>query len=121
MALGDFGRPAAIRLLVLVDRGGRELPIQADYAGLALTDISADYRVNVRLKEVDGVDEIVVEPRRSFRLSCPETRQTKGLMPTSHKPHWTRKHLLGLEELTSEELRTLLDTADSFKGGRSGR
>jgi len=62
-ALGDFGRPAVIRLLVLVDRGGRELPIQADYVGLALQNIPREHRVNVRLKEVDQIDEIVVEPR----------------------------------------------------------
>ena len=60
-ALGDFGRPAMIRLLVLVDRGGRELPIQADYTGLTLKDVPKDHRVNVRLREVDGSDEIVVE------------------------------------------------------------
>jgi pyrimidine operon attenuation protein/uracil phosphoribosyltransferase len=62
-ALSDFGRPAVIRLLVLVDRGGRELPIQADYVGLALQNIAREHRVNVRLKEVDQIDEIVVEPR----------------------------------------------------------
>jgi pyrimidine operon attenuation protein/uracil phosphoribosyltransferase len=62
-ALGDFGRPAVIRLLVLADRGGRELPIQADYVGVTLKDVPRDYRVNVRLKEVDQVDEIVVEPK----------------------------------------------------------
>lgn len=62
-ALGDFGRPAVIRLLVLADRGGRELPIQADFVGLALKDVPRDHRVNVHLKEVDQVDEIVVEPR----------------------------------------------------------
>jgi pyrimidine operon attenuation protein/uracil phosphoribosyltransferase len=62
-ALGDFGRPSSIRLLVLADRGGRELPIQADFVGLTLKDVPRDYRVNVRLKESDQVDEIVVEPK----------------------------------------------------------
>jgi pyrimidine operon attenuation protein / uracil phosphoribosyltransferase len=62
-ALSDFGRPAVIRLLVLADRGGRELPIQADFVGLTLKDVPRDYRVNVRLKEVDQVDQITVEPR----------------------------------------------------------
>jgi pyrimidine operon attenuation protein/uracil phosphoribosyltransferase len=61
-ALADFGRPSAIRLAVLVDRGGRELPIQADFVGLTLKEVPADHRVNVRLAEVDGRDEIVVEP-----------------------------------------------------------
>ncbi|HEY7115326.1 MAG TPA: bifunctional pyr operon transcriptional regulator/uracil phosphoribosyltransferase PyrR [Tepidisphaeraceae bacterium] len=62
-ALSDFGRPAIIRLLVLADRGGRELPIQADFVGLTLKDVPRDYRVNVRLKETDHTDEITVEPR----------------------------------------------------------
>jgi pyrimidine operon attenuation protein/uracil phosphoribosyltransferase len=62
-ALSDFGRPSAIELAVLVDRGGRELPIQADFVGLTLEDVPRDHRVNVRLTENDGRDEIVVEPR----------------------------------------------------------
>jgi pyrimidine operon attenuation protein / uracil phosphoribosyltransferase len=62
-ALSDFGRPAVIRLLVLADRGGRELPIQADFVGVTLKDVPRDYRVNVRLKETDQKDEITVGPR----------------------------------------------------------
>ena len=62
-ALSDFGRPSMVRLAVLVDRGGRELPIQADFVGLTLQDVPRDYRVNVRLSETDGRDEILVEPR----------------------------------------------------------
>lgn len=61
--LNDFGRPSAIRLAVLVDRGGRELPIQPDFFALKLPEIPKDYRVNVHLKETDGVDEIVVEKK----------------------------------------------------------
>lgn len=59
----DFGRPSAIRLCVLVDRGGRELPIQPDFVALKLPNVPPEHRVNVRLREMDGVDEIVVEPR----------------------------------------------------------
>jgi pyrimidine operon attenuation protein / uracil phosphoribosyltransferase len=62
-ALSDFGRPSAIRLVVIVDRGGRELPIQADFVGLTLRDVPDDHRVNVRFAETDGRDEILVEPR----------------------------------------------------------
>jgi pyrimidine operon attenuation protein/uracil phosphoribosyltransferase len=61
--LTDFGRPSAIRLCVLVDRGGRELPIQPDFVALKLPGVPPEHRVNVRLSEVDHVDEIVVEPR----------------------------------------------------------
>ena len=59
----DFGRPSVIRLAVLVDRNGREVPIRPDYVGLALKDVPREYRVNVRLVEEDGMDEVVVEPR----------------------------------------------------------
>ena len=61
--LNDFGRPSVIRLAVLVDRGGRELPIQPDFVGVKLVDVPTDYRVNVRLKEIDGDDGIVVEKK----------------------------------------------------------
>lgn len=64
-ALADFGRPSVIRLAVLVDRqGGRELPIQADFAALRLSDVPAGGRINVKLDEDDGVDEVRVEPAR---------------------------------------------------------
>ena len=62
--LNDFGRPSAIRLAVLVDRGGRELPIQPDFVGLTERDVPADHVVKVRLRETDGMDEIVIEPLR---------------------------------------------------------
>ena len=65
-ALSDFGRPSAIRLAVLVDRGGRELPIQPDIVGLTQTDVSMDHVVKVKLQETDGVDEIVIEPKRKY-------------------------------------------------------
>lgn len=61
--LMDFGRPSAVRLATLVDRGGREIPIQPDFVGLVLSDVPRDHRVNVRLNEIDGKDEISVEPR----------------------------------------------------------
>jgi pyrimidine operon attenuation protein / uracil phosphoribosyltransferase len=56
-ALNDLGRPRAVRLAVLVDRGHRELPIRADHVGKNLPT-SLQERVRVRLTEVDGVDEI---------------------------------------------------------------
>jgi pyrimidine operon attenuation protein/uracil phosphoribosyltransferase len=62
-ALSDFGRPSVVRLVVLVDRGGRELPIQPDFVALKMADVPTGQRVKVRLSEVDGVDEIVVGPK----------------------------------------------------------
>ena len=63
-ALSDFGRPSAIRLAVLVDRGGRELPIQPDFVALTLSDVPKDHRVNVHFAETDGADQILVEPKQ---------------------------------------------------------
>lgn len=55
----DFGRPRRVLLAVLVDRGGRELPIQADVVGLRTTTAAAD-RVDVLVQELDGRDSVEV-------------------------------------------------------------
>jgi pyrimidine operon attenuation protein/uracil phosphoribosyltransferase len=62
-ALADFGRPAAVRLAALVDRGGRELPIQPDAVALRLPAITADQVVKVKMTERDGYDGIEIEAR----------------------------------------------------------
>jgi len=59
-ALIDFGRPSAIQLVALVDRGHRELPIRADYVGRNIPT-SRQQSVQVRLTEIDGKDEVEVE------------------------------------------------------------
>lgn len=59
-ALIDYGRPRNIQLVVLVDRGHRELPIKADYVGKNLPTSLAQ-SVQVRLRETDGVDEVLLE------------------------------------------------------------
>ena len=56
----DFGRPRAIQLVVIVDRGHRELPIKADYVGKNLPTSHTE-SVAVRLVETDGCDEVVIE------------------------------------------------------------
>jgi pyrimidine operon attenuation protein/uracil phosphoribosyltransferase len=61
-ALIDFGRPQAIQLAVLVDRGHRELPIRADYVGKNVPT-RKDEEVQVRLAETDGEDAVVVGER----------------------------------------------------------
>jgi pyrimidine operon attenuation protein/uracil phosphoribosyltransferase len=58
-ALIELGRPAAIELAVLVDRGHRELPIRADYVGKNVPT-AEDEQIEVRLQETDGVDEVVL-------------------------------------------------------------
>lgn len=59
-ALGEYGRPRLVRLAVLVDRGHRELPIRADYVGKNLPS-AASQSIRVRLRELDGVDEVAIE------------------------------------------------------------
>lgn len=59
-ALQDIGRPSAVRLAALVDRGHRELPIRPDFVGKNLPS-SREERVNVRLAEVDGTEEVTIE------------------------------------------------------------
>jgi pyrimidine operon attenuation protein/uracil phosphoribosyltransferase len=63
----DYGRPARVQLAALVDRGHRELPIRPDYVGKNIPT-SKQQRVNVRVEEVDGHDEVTVGP-------APERRQ----------------------------------------------
>jgi len=59
-ALIDFGRPKAIQLICLIDRGHRELPIKADYVGKNLPT-SLTESVQVKLQEIDGTDEVVLQ------------------------------------------------------------
>jgi pyrimidine operon attenuation protein / uracil phosphoribosyltransferase len=68
-ALIDFGRPRSIQLIVLVDRGHRELPIKADYVGKNLPT-SLRQSVQVRLQEIDGEDEVLLEDSQPEAAPC---------------------------------------------------
>jgi len=59
-ALFDYGRPSRVQLAVLADRGHRELPIRPDYVGKNLPTARGE-RVNVRVEEIDGIDEVAVD------------------------------------------------------------
>ncbi|MEL7238075.1 MAG: bifunctional pyr operon transcriptional regulator/uracil phosphoribosyltransferase, partial [Planctomycetota bacterium] len=59
--VADFGRPSRIRLAVLADRGGRELPIQPDLVALPPIDVPTGGRLNVRFEEDDGRDAVEIE------------------------------------------------------------
>ncbi|MCL1872066.1 MAG: bifunctional pyr operon transcriptional regulator/uracil phosphoribosyltransferase PyrR [Promicromonosporaceae bacterium] len=61
-AISDLGRPRAVRLACLVDRGHRELPIRPDFVGKNLPT-STDERVQVQLAEIDGADSVVISGR----------------------------------------------------------
>jgi len=59
-ALADHGRPRVVRLAALIDRGHRELPIRPDFVGKNLPSAVTE-RINVRLTEVDGAEEVTIE------------------------------------------------------------
>jgi len=68
-ALFDYGRPQRVQLAVLCDRGHRELPIRPDYVGKNLPTARSE-RVNVRLEELDEVDEVTIsEPQTAEALA----------------------------------------------------
>jgi pyrimidine operon attenuation protein/uracil phosphoribosyltransferase len=60
----DLGRPRMIHLAVMIDRGGRELPIAANYVGKKIS-LARGSNVQVKLKEVDKSDEVLVEEKQS--------------------------------------------------------
>jgi pyrimidine operon attenuation protein/uracil phosphoribosyltransferase len=68
-SLFDYGRPDRVQLAVLVDRGHRELPIRPDYVGKNIPT-SQEQRVNVRVDEVDGRDEVTIGPARETRVQA---------------------------------------------------
>ena len=63
-ALMDFGRPRRIQLAVLIDRGHRELPFKADYVGKNVPT-SRSEKVNVRLRDIDGVDQVTISDKET--------------------------------------------------------
>ena len=113
-ALIDFGRPRAIQLVVLVDRGHRELPIKADYVGKNLPT-SLKQSVQVRLQEIDG-------DRRSrhrgggmtTRTHDRPTRRARDRRRTAASALKSR-HLLGIAGLDADEITLILDTAEAMK------
>ena len=75
--LVNFGRPARVLLAVAVDRGGRELPVRADFVGRNL-DVLPDEEVQVLLEESDGRDAIIVRDSPGFAIKH---------IPQDHSPH----------------------------------
>ncbi len=103
-AIFDYGRPARVQLAALVDRGHRELPIRPDYVGKNLPT-SQDQRVNVRVDEVDGVDEVTIAGGRGLDIrqgSKPHEHHSHAPPPDLHR----RPRPRGIERI--------LDRAESF-------
>ena len=91
-ALFDYGRPARVQLAVLADRGHRELPIRPDYVGKNLPTHRSE-RVNVRVAELDGADEVTITSRQEVARM---------------------RHLLSIEDLDRAGIERILDRASSF-------
>ena len=74
-ALTDLGRPQSIQLAVLVDRGHREMPIRADYAGKNIPS-SRHEEIQVQLVETDGIDEVAIVSQDTDKLTRSELRRS---------------------------------------------
>ena len=130
-ALVDFGRPQAIRLAVLVDRGHRELPIRADHVGKNVPT-SREELVRVHLEEIDGEDGVEIE-----RLA-PEPAAAAGRLsvvvdppvvaaaddpplpsvdaaPGSQAVPWRHRHLLDVDGLSAADLDLVMRTTDAMR------
>ena len=89
-----------MQLAVLVDRGHRELPIRPDYVGKNIPT-SQDQRVNVRVEEVDGVDEVTIGP-------ATEPQEGGGMNAQ------IGRHLISIDDLDRGGIERILDRAESF-------
>ena len=107
-ALIDFGRPRAIQLVVLVDRGHRELPIKADYVGKNIPTVAAARACRCACRSSTASDEV---RRRRARRSEAWKPFTAAQPLTALR----RKDLLGIADLSAEEIVLILDTADAMK------
>jgi pyrimidine operon attenuation protein/uracil phosphoribosyltransferase len=79
-ALFDYGRPARVQLAVIADRGHRELPIRPDYVGKNLPTARSE-RVNVRVEELDGVDEVTISELQEAAGTASGTNPRNGADP----------------------------------------
>ena len=102
-ALGDLGRPRAVQLAVLVDRGHRELPIRPDYVGKNLPTAKRE-EVKVQLTETDGQD-CGGAAQRSEGRSAP-VRPQRG--------EAVNRHLISCADLTAADALSVLDTAEQL-------
>ncbi|MFJ8893895.1 bifunctional pyr operon transcriptional regulator/uracil phosphoribosyltransferase PyrR [Leifsonia sp. NPDC102414] len=82
-ALSDLGRPRAVRLAVLVDRGHRELPIRADFVGKNLPSAASE-RINVLLTEIDGDEAVTIEDGLADTDAGTDTDTDTSAAPAEH-------------------------------------
>lgn len=115
-----YGRPQKVLLACLVDRGGREIPIQPNYCGYKPTmeAMPADLWVSVYLKETDGKDCVITEsktrPRAESLLTSIPEEQRAFIADESALEAWKHKDLIGLQFLSADEINLILDMVPSF-------
>ena len=85
-ALFAYGRPQRVQLAVLVDRGHRELPIRPDYVGKNLPTSSTEH-VHVRVRELDGVDEVAIAEPRAVEVVHEPPALDRGSRARRHRAH----------------------------------
>ena len=129
-ALVDFGRPQAIRLAVLVDRGHRELPIRADHVGKNVPT-SREELVRVHLEETDGEDGVEIERLAGGRAGGRARRVSRvidgrgddrasvvpsvDVAPESQPVGWRHRHLLDVDGLSAADLDLVMRTTDAMR------
>ena len=101
-ALFAYGRPQRVQLAVLADRGHRELPIRPDYVGKNLPTSSAEH-VHVRVRELDGVDEVAIALGAMRRACRDGGARAEGM-----------NHLLSIEDLERADIERIVSQAERF-------
>jgi pyrimidine operon attenuation protein / uracil phosphoribosyltransferase len=106
-ALGDIGRPRAVQLAVLVDRGHRELPIRADYVGKNLPTSQREV-VQVLLTETDGQDAVVLGMGRAGQADAAQshTAQSANARPNNAQPNEPRADTAGRGDTPGDTIPT---------------
>ena len=106
-ALNDLGRPRAVQLAVLIDRGHRELPVRPDYIGKNLPTSKQEV-VRVLLAEVDGEDAVIL----GRAAAGPERGRPER--PRARRERHVNRHLISAADLSREDALLILDTADEL-------
>ncbi len=114
-----YGRPKKILLACLIDRGGREIPIQPSYCGWKPTMecFPPNLWISVLLKEIDGTDMVVIEEPKSKVENILKEIPTKEQVFSADHPAlkiWKHKDLLGLQFLSREEILSILEMVPPF-------
>ncbi len=114
-----YGRPKKILLACLIDRGGREIPIQPSYCAWRPTveSIPSNLWISVMLKETDGKDMVVIEEQeKKPEITLKETPPREQIFTADHPALkiWKHKDLLGLQFLSREEILSILDMVPPF-------